>query len=80
MLSKMGVMRIRHKHCTSSDSAPDSDGGGLRVIDQERKIAQASTDVRRVIKSREIINRRIVRVFKSMMGSSEQIEYAIDEK
>ena len=34
-------------------------------------------DVRQVMKSREIINRRIVRIFKSKMGSSEKIDYLI---
>ena len=39
-------------------------------------MSQAKTDVRRVIKSRNSVDRRIVRIFKSKLGSTELIELA----
>lgn len=76
MLNKMSVMQITDKHGTngSSDSKSDAD------IDQGGTLKPGShltNDMQRVMKSKEIINRRIVRIFKSKMGSSEQIDYLI---
>ena len=66
----MSVMQITEKLGSIDGSDSDSDAD----IDQGGTLKQGShltNDMQRVMKSKEIINRRIVRIFKSKMGSSE---------
>ena len=60
----MGVMIVSDNQSSSNRSALDTDGG-QQLLDQEKANPVADTDVYRVLQSKDMVDRRIIRIFKS---------------
>ena len=60
----MGVMIVSDNQSSSNRSALDTDGG-QSILDQEKANPVAETDVYRVLQSKDMVDRRIIRIFKS---------------
>lgn len=57
-------MIVSDNQSSSNRSALDTDGG-QSILDQEKANPVAETDVYRVLQSKDMVDRRIIRIFKS---------------
>ena len=78
IINKMGVMTLRDRHAASAaDSLTEDSVGGSSIIDQEKQMVRISTDMRRVLKSKALVDLRIVRMLKNKFGSNEFVSHVM---
>ena len=78
IINKMGVMTLRDRSAVSgAETLSDESGGGGNIIDQEKQMVRISTDMRRVLKSKALVDLRIVRMLKNKFGSNEYVSHVM---